>query len=99
MALSLWSEENLFDGADEIVLRNLASIFPSSENCSFIHERVEICTRESWSSLRNNEKVYIFSKRFFVCVDLQNFFTVVSIRKIDGNASVEASRSKKRGIK
>src|SRR3989338_1411090 len=99
VAAALRPEHHFFDGADEIVLRDLFAIFARSKDGRFIHEVGEIGAGESRRALGDDRELHVGPERLLACVNFQDIFAVAPVRQVDDDAPVESPRAHERGIK
>src|SRR3990167_9983939 len=98
VTLALGSEHHLFYRAYQVVLRDRTAVFACGQNGALVHEAVEVGTGKARRAFSNDLKIYIFCKRLFTRVDLQNLKAVATVRELDNDPAVKTAGAQERWV-
>jgi len=70
-------------------------VVTGGSDCSLVHQVSELGAGESRSAARDPLKIETFFEFQIACVNFQNRFTTSNVREVDGDLTIESSRSRK----
>ena len=92
-ALLLCADANLNKCAVDIALADKAAVFLCRKNGGLIHKVFQISSGKAGGCLCHTGQVYVFSKRFFLGMNLKDLHAALHIRTAYCNLTVKTSRT------
>ena len=93
MASPFRAEEHFFDRVKQNLHGDFCEIFSRGQNRAFVHEVLEIRAGKSGCAFRQLSKRDVCAERLIRPVNLEYFFTVFHVRRVEDDASVKTARS------